>query len=849
MVACFVCNAQLLENFDDNDFIINPKWMGDTAKFRINNGKLQSNSTTINDKFYLSLPCQRLINTEWNFWINLQFNTSSANYVDIYLTSDSSNLLLSNTGYIIRLGTTNDNISLVKKTKTNFSTLLSSKSGLLNHSSSSFRVKVVYSEKKWFSIWIDSAGMEQNRTFIGEVKDSSNAKLSSFGVAITQSSVGFHAKHFFDNLYIGKIIRDTVKPFIAQCIIQNSDTMVISISEKLKPTSFQLENFEINKAIGYPKICRMIDDDSLTFQLIFNQKLSSNVNYLLAIKQLEDLNGNILADTSLSIKWINYEKPGLFDLVVHEVYPNPLNSNGLPNQEYLEILNNSQKFLTLTNCSISDLNSTAYFKEVVLEPQHLIILCEEGKESLFSGLGRVIGLKNFPNLNNSGDAIQLRNESGGIIHKMQYDLSSYRDKFKENGGWSLEMIDPYNPCHSSNYMASNSALGGTPGKMNAISYNNPDITAPGIKSVAVKGLRQIILTFNEVIDSLSNVDTNQFLLEDHSIESVICNDQIILINIKEALEENKIYTLKIKAIADCTGNKLEDTVIQVACPIAALPNDLIINEILFNPPQGGADFVEIYNRSQNIISLKGLQFFNLDENKLPKDLIKIDTTGIYMLPNQYLCFSTNPEWLVKNYPHSVSQFIKLLMPMVAMYDDMGVIGMAYDQHSIIDQLEYSNDMHYPLITNTEGVSLERIGANIPTSELTNWTSAAASYGFATPGSVNSHSFHLSSHEPWFWIEPDLFSPDEDGIDDLIAFTIASTKLNQQLTLKIFDAQGKLISSLANNIPLGNKQTLFWDGTSSENKKSPIGIYIAYAELFGLDGKRLIKKKTFTLGGK
>lgn len=115
--------------------------------------------------------------------------------------------------------------------------------------------------------------------------------------------------------------------------------------------------------------------------------------------------------------------------------------------------------------------------------------------------------------------------------------------------------------------------------------------------------------------------------------------------------------------------------------------------------------------------------------------------------------------------------------------------------------------------------------------------------------INSHSLLVNKSEDWLTISPTLFSPDEDGVDDLVSFTIQATSQNQQATLIIFDSYGKLVTTLVNNSPIGSTQTWFWDGMDKDGKKSAIGIYIVYAELFGLDGKKHVKKKTVTVGGK
>ena len=184
-----------------------------------------------------------------------------------------------------------------------------------------------------------------------------------------------------------------------------------------------------------------------------------------------------------------------------------------------------------------------------------------------------------------------------------------------------------------------------------------------------------------------------------------------------------------------------------------------------------------------------------------------------------------------------------------MADDYGHISLADETKTIIDGLDYNKSMHFQLLTDFEGVSLERISYDISSAEISNWTSAAATSGFATPGLINSHSLLVNKSEDWLTISPTLFSPDEDGVDDLVSFTIQASSRNQQATLIVFDTYGKLITTLVNNSPIGTTQTWFWDGMDKDGKKSAIGIYIVYAELFGLDGKKHVKKKTVTLGGR
>ena len=53
---------------------------------------------------------------------------------------------------------------------------------------------------------------------------------------------------------------------------------------------------------------------------------------------------------------------------------------------------------------------------------------------------------------------------------------------------------------------------------------------------------------------------------------------------------------------------------------------------------------------------------------------------------------------------------------------------------MLDAFSYDKDMHFELINDAEGVSLERIDQNAETNNAFNWHSAAETVGWGTPES-------------------------------------------------------------------------------------------------------------------
>jgi flagellar hook assembly protein FlgD len=146
--------------------------------------------------------------------------------------------------------------------------------------------------------------------------------------------------------------------------------------------------------------------------------------------------------------------------------------------------------------------------------------------------------------------------------------------------------------------------------------------------------------------------------------------------------------------------------------------------------------------------------------------------------------------------------------------------------------------------------LERIDFNGPTQDLTNWHSAAQDAGFATPAYKNSQ-YHdaTTAADNAIEITPEIFSPDEDGYNDIVNINYHFDTPGFVATITIYDSKGRLVKSLIQNELLGTKGTFTWDGINSDREKSRLGIYIIFAEVFDLTGKVQDYKKTCVLGGK
>ena len=146
--------------------LANPAWSGGTSDFVVNSSlQLQSNNTVANSNYFLSTPNSLATSAQWEMYIQLAFNPSSANYVDVYLTASAADLTLNTTtGYFVRIGNTNDEICLYRKDNGGTITkIIDGADGVLNSSNNVMKIKVIrdasnqwilYKRFKWYGKFV-----------------------------------------------------------------------------------------------------------------------------------------------------------------------------------------------------------------------------------------------------------------------------------------------------------------------------------------------------------------------------------------------------------------------------------------------------------------------------------------------------------------------------------------------------------------------------------------------------------------------------------------------------------------------------------------------------------------------
>jgi hypothetical protein len=541
-----------------------------------------------------------------------------------------------------------------------------------------------------------------------------------------------------------------------------------------------------------------------------------------------------------------------FDIVIDEIMADPSPQVSLPNLEYIELKNVSGHDINLQGWRVSTLSATSgAFGSYVLPADSFLILTTTSGAASFTGYGRVLGVPSFPALANDGTTLSLISKEGKSIHFVSYSTNWYQNAVKMDGGWSLEMIDTHNPCAGqNNWRASIENSGGTPGKKNSVDAINKDNKAPMVSNAYLKDNSTIVLQFDEAVDSIAATDASHYNLNPSiNINSITVNAigfTEVQLKLNTPLSSNIVYALSVSAIKDCAGNAGNTTEHKLGLPQDASGSDVVINEILFNPKPDGFDFVELFNRSNKIIDASKLYIANRNSTGAISSLKKLSEQPFYIFPDNYLVVTEDANALLKNFLVKNLNAVLVLSSLPSFPDDKGTVVITNFQGEVVDEVSYEDDWHFDLITNAEGVSLERIDPDKPTQNSENWHSAASTAGYGTPTYKNSQYKQKNNINATIEVSPKVFSPDNDGIDDIATIQYQLSEIGYVANVTIFDASGRLVRHLVKNATLGLKGSWIWNGLDEKGRKLLIGNYIIYTELFNLQGKKKQLKNVVVL---
>lgn len=809
----FAASSQVVKHDFDDGMGIDQTWYGDTASFNVMNGSLWSGHQIANAAFsvYTELPPVEVC--EWLFACHLHFNTSSVNYADYGLFTDSA----FTDGLVIRIGGTSDNVSFYQVENDQYR--------LVHYGEEKItvdrRVEVALTGTDSL-LFAQFKAEGYSETFAVDSTGIQPAELKWFRIKINQSTSGFFGKHELEYVRYGEPEYDTTAPELMELTIASGSQMWLDFSESLHEKELPLVRLE--KPTGWGSVEDMTLNEET--RLVLTPELVNGKTHRLIIKNLCDVSGNC-TDTILDFIPLWHQDAGFGEVVVTEIMAKPEPVVGLPPFEYIELHNRSDKIIDLAQLVLSSNGQPVNLPVYFLLPDSFATLTGSGEWPM-AGHPNVLVADGLFAINNSQDEIQLHDLQGNLIHEVRFTSAFITDKAKAQGGWSVEMGDVDRFCTmEGNWKASFSPQGGTPGEVNSWQIRIEDEDPPVLRTVGLDESSMVSLHFNEGLHPVSDI---RLVYPDGSTE---ITDWIFDYNSVTAsmnvIPEPEPMPYLITGMSDCYGNVSADIdTIFLGSPKQVRQGELIINEIMFHADVA-SEYIEFKNVSGHVIDLHGLNLRTRSPGSEWSAAYPLVASSHLLLSGQLICFTKDVNRVIVHFRAEANpENIFPMTDLPALNDNESELAVVDRSLNWIDTIHYSEDMHYALLADVEDVSLERLIAGEQ-----QWMSASSASGYGTPGGPNSHGSATTAadHESTGFIDVscDPVTPDNDGWNDRVAIGISHPGMFNY-SVSIWRTDGGAVNTLVEQGYGTDRAVHSWDGRGADGHFLTEGIYLVLVEL-------------------
>ncbi|MEP5048470.1 MAG: lamin tail domain-containing protein [Balneola sp.] len=647
---------------------------------------------------------------------------------------------------------------------------------------------------------------------------------------------------------------DSVAPALENAFALNNTSVTLVYDERLEQSAAQnVSNYTFSPSLTVSSISQ--NRNQVT--LIFTETLQNETTYSITINDQRDIFGNTNAQISTSVRYLEFSSPQPSDIVINEILYQKENENS---PEFIELFNNSENNFDLSNWIISDAadNSAMLPEGTSLEAGNYVVLTD--RQNFANSISNGIFLSGFPSLNDSGDGIILKNESGVTI-----DSLFYTERFGGNqNGISAEKKDPNGASNDPNNWNSNtSESGNSAGVENSIFQL--DTISPEIIFAKLQENGNVVIAFSEFVDiSGSTISAGG---QQRSVLNFSPTEANKVTVDGSGLSTNEHIEVSITDLADVVGNVNSSASGQISQKIT--PGSVVINEILYDPLSDDEDnlpdqteYIELYNTQDYAISLEEI-FLNdaPDEDNEVNRLDPVSSEFKWIQPNGYFLIYAEDQ----TFDFSESQLAEYFglesqSDQFTMQIDRSSLSLSASGDAIfisdssgttIDSVFYDESWQNPNRVRVDGVALEKINPAGPSNDESNWSSSTEVSG-GTPGQQNS-IFQEPGSAPdnsGITFTPNPFSPDDDGFEDFLSINYTLDEADYLLRVRVYDRYGREVRELADGKPAGFSGSLIWDGLTDSGNKNRVGIYIVLFEAYNsASGRDRTFKETVVIARK
>jgi hypothetical protein len=575
--------------------------------------------------------------------------------------------------------------------------------------------------------------------------------------------------------------------------------------------------------------------------------------YIVILNRAGDENG---ANNIAVLRTFIHAAPGV--VRINEVMYAP--TDGLP--EWVELTNISPDTVGLEGWTIGNRNISSRYElpaRTFLLPDHYLVVVKDtaGLRHAFGGAceGATL-LSSLPTSlwNNGGDAVVLRDPEGSVM-----DSLFYRPSWGGNEGTSLERIDAEAASDDSvNWSSSKDHLGGTPGWLNSVMRLTYDIVVgvatqehlfpqiPGVISVTLRNPGKTAtdpfdLFMYHDVDGDSSGAAAEVVVRTAVTIPVVPLDSLCVSLVWEPPDPGT-HTMMVVADWGRDLRKSNNTVF-ISVEVSYPPGSLVINEFLYEPLPGNAEFVELLNTTNRSIDVSGWSIRDEPTASGGSREITIAGRDLLLGPEEFFLIASDST-LFAQHPSLEEATAGVFVPGSAglgLNNNGDSIILCDPSGGSVDNLLYDASWHNPSFLEHRGRSLEKLAPFLPSGDARNWSTCVDPAG-ATPGKPNSLYTPVPPRQSHLSFSPNPFSPDNDGMDDFVVVLYELPVRTDAVSVTVYDSRGRLIRRLLTAEAGTYRGEVVWDGRDDEQGMARVGIYVVVLEAIDEKGGSMVTER-------
>lgn len=469
MTSFCVLHGQIIEDFSTPGGLLSSEWLGDRAQFVVTDRdvlQLHDVDSGAAQLFQETIWQQKM---SWQLLVELDFDPSRNNRLDIYLYSDTTELKIAN-ALVLRIGENgnNDAIILLNVIEGKEEVLARGLPGRVAKGPVDLRINVSF-ENGLFTIESDNTG---DICFFEEFsirhEGSSINEHFFFGWNCIYTS-SRSDKFVFDDIYVGPKIADDQAPAVRS--YSALDNMILLDFDELIDSN-SLSNVVIE--LTPPNEVLLSNPSKNSLLLTSSSGYDHTVEHELYLSGLSDRSGNIL-DTIISI--VIPRTAENKDLLINEVLFNPIGSGS----DFVEIINHTSSYIALSNVLLENRtdNQKDHINDLVFIGPGALAVFTDNKNDITDRYDHhdrlVIYEISIPSFNNSDGNVSI-SSNDEIIDSFDYDEDLHHPLLDDVEGISLGRISLDSDSNDTeNWTSSPERLGfASPGLQNGLGRSSSD---------------------------------------------------------------------------------------------------------------------------------------------------------------------------------------------------------------------------------------------------------------------------------------------------------------------------------------------------------------------------------------